>query len=68
LNNLKNLLFLIKSMEKIKNFLSKSKRVWHTLKKPTKKEFEQVSKISAIGILILGLIGFIISLIMKAFL
>ena len=55
-------------MEKIKNFISKSKRVWHTLKKPTKKEFEQVSKISAIGILILGLIGFIISLIMKAFL
>ncbi len=52
---------------KFKHFLNKCKRVWHTLKKPTRKEFEQVSKISAIGILILGLLGFIISLAMKAF-
>ena len=54
-------------MEKIKYFIKKSKRVWHTLKKPTKKEFQQVSKISAIGIAILGLMGFIISLVMKVF-
>ena len=55
-------------MGKVKYFIGKCKRVWHILKKPTKKEFEQVAKISAIGILILGLIGFIISMIMKAFL
>lgn len=54
-------------MGKAKDFIRKCKRVWHTLKKPTKKEFEQVAKISAIGILILGSIGFIISLTMKAF-
>jgi len=54
-------------MESIKPFLYKCKRVWHTLKKPTRKEFEQVSKISAIGIVILGLSGFIISLIMTIF-
>ena len=54
-------------MENLKYFIKKCNRVWHTLKKPTKKEFEQVAKISAMGILILGLIGFVISLIMKAF-
>jgi len=54
-------------MEKLKYFIKKCKRVWHTLKKPTRQEFEQVSKISAMGILILGLVGFIIALIMKLF-
>ena len=54
-------------MENLKAFIGKCKRVWHTLKKPSRKEFEQISKISAMGILILGLLGFIISLIMKAF-
>ena len=54
-------------MEKIKSFLLKCKRVWHTLKKPTKEEFRQISKISAIGIGILGLLGFLISITMKAF-
>ena len=34
---------------------------------PTREEFEKVSKISAIGILIIGLFGFIVSLIMKMF-
>ncbi|HEB47302.1 MAG TPA: protein translocase SEC61 complex subunit gamma, partial [Candidatus Pacearchaeota archaeon] len=36
-------------------------------KKPTRKEFESVAKISAIGILILGALGFLISIIMKSF-
>ncbi|MBU0894390.1 MAG: protein translocase SEC61 complex subunit gamma [Nanoarchaeota archaeon] len=52
---------------KSKSFLLKCKRVWHILKKPNKKEYEQVSKISSIGIAILGLLGFLISLIMKIF-
>ncbi len=54
-------------MESIKSFLNKCRRVWHTLKKPSKEEFEKIAKVSAIGILILGLIGFIIALIMKIF-
>ncbi|MEK6817216.1 MAG: protein translocase SEC61 complex subunit gamma [Nanoarchaeota archaeon] len=54
-------------MESIKSFFNKCKRVWHTLKKPSKEEFEKVAKVSAIGILILGLIGFIIALVMKIF-
>lgn len=51
----------------IKSFLIQCKRVWHILKKPTKKEFEQVAKVSAIGILIIGLIGFIVAMIIHAF-
>jgi protein translocase SEC61 complex gamma subunit len=37
------------------------------LKKPSKQEFEMITKVSAIGIAILGLMGFIISIIMKTF-
>ena len=48
-----------------KSFFFKSKRVWHVLKKPTREEFEQTTKISAIGILIVGIGGFIISILMK---
>jgi len=48
-------------------FFFKSKRVWFVLKKPTKEEFLQVTKISAIGILIVGVLGFAISIIMNIF-
>lgn len=54
-------------LEKTKIFFGKCRRVWQVLKKPTKKEFEQTTKISAIGIALLGLIGFIIALIMEIF-
>jgi len=53
--------------QQIKSFFFKSKRVWHVLKKPTKKEFLTITKVSAIGILIIGVGGFIISIIMKIF-
>jgi len=45
-------------------FISKCIRVWHVLRKPTKEEFITVAKVSAIGILAIGLVGFIISIIM----
>ncbi len=51
----------------IKSFLIKCKRVWHALKKPSKKEFWTTAKVAAVGILIIGAFGFIISLIMKIF-
>jgi protein translocase SEC61 complex gamma subunit len=50
-----------------KSFFIKCERVWHALKKPTKKEFETITKVSAIGILALGTFGFIISMVMKIF-
>ena len=52
---------------KTKSFFIKCKRVWHTLKKPSKKEFETVAKVSAIGIGVIGLVGFLIGLAMKVF-
>ncbi|MCA9488060.1 MAG: protein translocase SEC61 complex subunit gamma [Nanoarchaeota archaeon] len=52
---------------KTKAFWKKCKRVWMVLKKPSKNEFQMIAKISAIGIALLGVIGFLISIIMKAF-
>ena len=52
---------------KIKSFVIQCKRVWLALKKPTKDEFLKVAKVSAVGIIILGFIGFAISLMMKLF-
>jgi len=37
------------------------------MKKPTRKEFQQIAKISSIGILILGVLGFAISTLVKFF-
>jgi protein transport protein SEC61 subunit gamma and related proteins len=54
-------------VKNLKSFFVKCRRVWTALKKPTRKEFEQVAKVSAIGIVILGLLGFLISIIMKIF-
>tara|TARA_Y100000034_G_scaffold73952_1_gene88901 strand:- start:68 stop:244 length:177 start_codon:yes stop_codon:yes gene_type:complete len=50
-----------------KSFFFKCKRVWLILKKPTRKEFETITKVSAVGIAVLGLLGFLISIVMKAF-
>ncbi len=51
---------------KIKSWLISQKeqylRLWRVMKKPTKEELKLVSKVSAIGVLILGIIGFLIQL------
>jgi len=52
---------------KIKSFLLQSKRVWHVLKKPTMDEFKSIAKISALGILIIGVLGFAVGDLMKVF-
>jgi protein transport protein SEC61 subunit gamma and related proteins len=57
----------MKVLEKIKSFFGKCKRVWMVLKKPTRDEFLKVAKVSAVGILIIGVLGFLISIIMKMF-
>jgi len=57
----------MKIFTSIKSFAIKCKRVWSVLKKPTKKEFQMIAKVSAIGILILGVLGFLIAIIMKMF-
>jgi protein transport protein SEC61 subunit gamma and related proteins len=52
------------AIEKLKPFVQQCLRVWHLLKKPTRKEFLTVAKVSAIGLALIGVIGFIISVIM----
>jgi protein transport protein SEC61 subunit gamma and related proteins len=53
--------------EKINSFYLQCLRVWHLLRKPTNDEFKSVAKISALGILAMGAVGFIIADIIKIF-
>ncbi len=57
----------MKLLSKIKSFMIQCRRVWFALKKPTKEEFLKVAKVAAVGIVLLGFIGFAISLMMKLF-
>jgi len=57
----------MKLLASIKSFAIKCRRVWLVLKKPSKKEFSTITKVSAIGIALLGTLGFLISIIMKLF-
>jgi protein transport protein SEC61 subunit gamma and related proteins len=50
---------------KTKSFAIQCKRVWLVLRKPSRKEFEMTAKVSAIGIALLGVFGFLVSIIMK---
>ena len=52
---------------KVKSFLLQCGRVWHLLKKPTNEEFKTVAKVSALGILAIGAVGFIIADVIKIF-
>jgi len=54
-----------KISRKISSQYHKYLRVWRLLKKPTMMEFKTVSKVSAIGLLVIGAIGFAISIVMK---
>lgn len=52
---------------KFRSFLVQCGRVWHVLKKPTAQEFKAIAKISALGILIIGAIGFVIADVIRIF-
>jgi len=52
-------------MFNLKSFSKQCRRVWHLLKKPDKNEFTTISKVSAIGLGLVGVIGFIIAMIME---
>lgn len=47
-------------MGKLKNFIRECVRVLKVTKKPTSEEFKTISKISGLGILVIGLIGFLV--------
>ena len=52
---------------KFKRFLRECWRVLKVTKKPTREEFKTIVSVSAIGVLILGAIGFIIQMIKLIF-
>jgi len=55
----------MKIVENTKSFFKKCQRVWYVLKKPTKQEFRLTAKVTAIGIALIGIVGFIISIIIS---
>ncbi|MEK6913591.1 MAG: protein translocase SEC61 complex subunit gamma [Nanoarchaeota archaeon] len=57
----------MKLLTNLKSFIEKCKRVWMVLKKPTKEEFTKIAMVSALGILVIGVIGFLISITIKMF-
>ncbi len=50
-------------IQKIKNWYYEYKRVILVTKKPTKEEFIVIVKVSGLGILLIGLIGFVIQMV-----
>jgi len=54
-------------MGKIKDFIQDSKRIIKVSKKPNKDEYSTMIKITGIGIVIIGVIGFIIFLLFQVF-
>jgi len=47
---------------RIKTFLVESRRVWQVTKKPSKDEFKSILKITALGMLVIGFIGFLVTM------
>ena len=54
----------ISMVTRLKSFFSQSMRVWHLLKKPDREEFQTIAKVSAIGLGIVGALGFLIAMAM----
>ncbi|MDD5191535.1 MAG: protein translocase SEC61 complex subunit gamma [Candidatus Nanoarchaeia archaeon] len=52
-------------IEKIKSFGSQCVRVWKLLRKPSGDEFKTVAKVSALGLGLIGVLGFLISIVMN---
>jgi len=50
-------------MQRFKEFLTECRRVLRITKKPDKEEFKTIVKISGIGIIIIGALGFLVSFI-----
>ncbi len=50
-------------MGKFKTFIKECVRVIRITKKPTKEEFKTIVKVSGLGILVIGMIGFVVQMI-----
>ena len=50
-------------LAKLKSFYAECVRVFRITKKPTKEEYKAIVKVSGLGILLIGFIGFLIHLV-----
>ncbi|MDV3104165.1 protein translocase SEC61 complex subunit gamma [Thermococcus waiotapuensis] len=50
-------------IERIKNFLTESRRVLLVTRKPSWKEYKMAAKITGVGMILIGIIGLIITII-----
>ncbi len=48
---------------RLKEFLVESRRVLRITKKPSSEEFRQIVKVSGLGIILIGLVGFLIAMV-----
>lgn len=51
------------SKESMASFIKQCQRVLKVSKKPDREEFVNVAKVTAVGIIIIGVIGFVISIV-----
>ena len=49
-------------IEKLKRFIKECRRVLKITKKPSKEEFKTIVKVSALGMAIIGVTGFLITM------
>ena len=49
--------------QKFKTFLIECRRVWQVTKKPKREELKIIVKVTGLGILVIGLVGFLINMI-----
>ena len=54
--------------KRFKSFLIECKRVWQVTKKPSKDELTMIVKITGLGILVIGAIGFMINILWQGLL
>jgi protein transport protein SEC61 subunit gamma and related proteins len=55
------------SLVRLKSFYKECVRVIKVTKKPTSTEFQTITKVTGLGMLVIGFIGFLISLIFMYF-
>jgi protein transport protein SEC61 subunit gamma-like protein len=55
-------------LKRVKQFIIESRRVLRVTRKPTKAEFQTIVKVSGAGILLIGLIGFLLQMIKQTLL
>lgn len=59
---------MVKIIDKLKSFYIECRRVLRVTKKPDKYEFKTIVKVSGLGMIAIGLVGFILTLLYQVLL